>query len=154
MIVTPDAPLTACWAAAVYYLQQALVAGRSGTWWRAGLALGLGLISKYTILLLGAGAALFLLLDPTARRQLRSPGPWCALLLAALLFSPVIIWNAQNEWASFTFQTARRLAEAPRFSLHKLILSALVLITPTGVAAVVWALRAPARDGRGSAARQ
>ena len=92
-------------------------------------------------MLLGAAAAVYLLVDPVARRQLRSPAPWFALLLAALLFSPVIIWNAQNEWASFTFQTARRLAEAPRFSLHKLILSALVLITPTGVAAVVWALR-------------
>ena len=30
MIITPDAPLTACWAASVYFLQQALVGGRRG----------------------------------------------------------------------------------------------------------------------------
>ena len=45
-----------------------------------------------------------------------------------------------TSWASFAFQTSRRLAEAPQFALHKLIASALVLITPTGVVAVAAAL--------------
>jgi dolichol-phosphate mannosyltransferase len=63
-----------------------------------------------------------------------------AALLAVAVFSPVIIWNARHDWASFAFQTSRRLAEAPQFALHKLIASALVLITPTGVVAVAAAL--------------
>ena len=67
------------------------------------------------------------------------------------------LWNAQHEWASFAFQTSRRLAEAPRFALHKLLASALVLITPTGVLAVALSLRGagPAvADGNGDAPRQ
>jgi dolichol-phosphate mannosyltransferase len=78
-------------------------------------------------------------------------------VVALAVFSPVIIWNAQHEWASFAFQTSRRLAEAPRFSLHKLLASALVLITPTGVAAVTAALLGAKPAGEtagGDAARQ
>jgi dolichol-phosphate mannosyltransferase len=137
LLMTPDAPLTACWAATLYYLERALIAGHARAWWAVGVALGLGLLSKYTIVLLGASAALFIVFDPQARRGLRHPHPYAALLLAILLFSPVLLWNAEHQWASFTFQTSRRLAEARRFSLHKLIASILVLLTPTGAVAVM-----------------
>jgi len=30
--------------------------------------------------------------------------PWLALLVASTIFSPVLYWNATNEWASFTYQ--------------------------------------------------
>jgi dolichol-phosphate mannosyltransferase len=132
IMMTPDAPLTAAWAALLYYLQQALIAGRARAWWRAGLCLGLGLLSKYTILMLAPVAFIFMVWDAQARHWLRHWVPYTALALALAIFSPVIFWNATHEWASFAFQTSRRLAEAPRFSLHKLILSALVLLTPVG----------------------
>ncbi|HLW25123.1 MAG TPA: glycosyltransferase family 39 protein [Steroidobacteraceae bacterium] len=148
LLMTPDAPLTACWAAALYYLERALIAGHARAWWAVGVALGLGLLSKYTIVLLGASAALFILFEPQARRWLRHPYPYAALLLAILIFSPVLLWNAEHQWASFTFQTSRRLAEARRFSLHKLIASILVLLTPTGAVAVV-PLFAPGRIAPG-----
>jgi len=100
--------------------------------------------------LLGVSAALFIVLDAEARRWLRHPYPYAALLLALLIFSPVLIWNAGHQWASFTFQTSRRLAEAPRFSLHKLIASILVLLTPTGVVALVpWLALRRALESRG-----
>ena len=138
--MTPDAPLTAAWAASLYYLERALIAGRSGAWWRAGLALGIGAISKYSIGLLVPVTLAFMLWDHQSRRWWRRWEPYAAALLAAAVFSPVILWNAQHEWASFAFQTSRRLAEAPRFALHKLVASALILITPTGVLAVAAAL--------------
>jgi dolichol-phosphate mannosyltransferase len=78
--------------------------------------------------------------DRNSRRWWRRWEPYAAALVAVAIFSPVILWNAQHEWASFQFQTLRRLAETPRFALHKLIASALVLITPTGVLAVAAAL--------------
>src|SRR5271167_1010876 len=139
-LMTPDAPLTAAWAASLYYLERALIAERPGAWWRAGICLGLGMISKYSIALLAPVTAAFMLWDPESRRWWRRFEPYLAALLAVAVFSPVIIWNAQHEWASFAFQTSRRLAEAPQFALHKLIASALVLITPTGVVAVIAAL--------------
>jgi dolichol-phosphate mannosyltransferase len=136
LLMTPDAPLVAAWAASLYYLERALVAGLPNAWWRVGLALGIGGLSKYSIGLLVPVTILFMLWDPRARRQWRRWQPYAAALLALAVFSPVIIWNAQHDWASFAFQTSRRLAEAPRFALHKLVASTLILITPTGVLAV------------------
>jgi dolichol-phosphate mannosyltransferase len=140
MLMTPDAPLTAAWAAALYFLERALIGGRSEAWWRAGLCLGLGLLSKYTIGLLGLSMFIFMLLDSRSRRWFRRWEPYGAALLALAVFSPVIFWNSQNDWASFAFQTSRRLADRPQFALHKLIAGALVLLTPTGLASAALLL--------------
>jgi dolichol-phosphate mannosyltransferase len=150
LLMTPDAPLTAAWAASLYYLERALVAARSDAWWRAGLALGIGAISKYSIALLVPVTMAFMLWDRDSRRWWRRWEPYAAALLALAVFSPVVLWNAQHEWASFAFQTSRRLAEVPRFALHKLLASALVLITPTGVLAVAAALLCAEPAGTGS----
>ncbi|HEY5264315.1 MAG TPA: glycosyltransferase family 39 protein [Steroidobacteraceae bacterium] len=140
MLMTPDAPLTAAWAASLFFLERALVAGRADAWWRAGICLGLGMISKYSIGLLVPVTIGFMLWDPKSRQWWLRWEPYAAALIALAIFSPVIVWNAEHEWASFVFQTSRRLAEAPRFALHKLIASTLVLLTPTGVLAVALAL--------------
>jgi dolichol-phosphate mannosyltransferase len=147
LLMTPDAPLAAAWAASLYYLERALVAGRSEAWWRAGLSLGIGAISKYSIGLLAPVILAFTFWDRPSRRWWRRWEPYVAALLAFAIFSPVIIWNAQHEWASFAFQTSRRLAEAPRFALHKLVASALILITPIGVLAVAAAWMRGNADG-------
>jgi dolichol-phosphate mannosyltransferase len=151
-LMTPDAPLTAAWVAALYFLERALIAGRAGAWWYAGVSLGMGLLSKYTICLLGLSTFIFVLLDPRSRRCLARWEPYAAVSIACLMFAPVIVWNAQNEWASFVFQTSRRLVESPQFALHKLIASVLLLLTPTGFAAAALLLvgRPPdsvSRDG-------
>jgi dolichol-phosphate mannosyltransferase len=137
ILLTPDAPMTAAWAALLYYLERALLAGRACAWWGAGLSLGLGMLSKYTIVMLVPAMFIFIVWDAQSRHWLRHWGPYAAGLLALAIFSPVIYWNASHEWASFAFQTSRRLAERPQFALHKLILSALILLTPAGAASLV-----------------
>jgi len=151
LLMTPDAPLTAAWSACLYYLERALVTEEAGAWWRAGVALGVGLVSKYTILLLAVVAVTYVIVNPGPRRWLRRFEPYLAALCALAVFAPVLIWNWQHEWASFVFQTSRRLAEAPRFALPSLIASVLVLLTPIGALAVVLAMNsrhAPAAAGR------
>jgi dolichol-phosphate mannosyltransferase len=150
MLMTPDAPLTAAWVAALYFLARALLAEHAKAWWWAGLCLGLGMLSKYTIGLLGVSVFMFMLFDARSRLWFRRWEPYGAALLALAVFSPVIVWNAHNDWASFLFQTSRRLAETPRFALHKLVASAVVLLTPTGLAAAVVLLvgQAPGTGGR------
>jgi dolichol-phosphate mannosyltransferase len=132
-VMTPDAPLVACWAGALYFLARALVMERRLAWWGAGVCLGLGMLSKYTIALLGPATLLFLLVNPRSRHLLLKPEPYLAILVAGVLFSPVIVWNAEHEWASFTFQGIRRLQEPFQFSTHKLIGYALFFLTPTGI---------------------
>jgi dolichol-phosphate mannosyltransferase len=152
LLMTPDAPLTAAWAASLYFLERALIARRSAAWWWAGVSLGVGLLSKYSIGLLAPAILLFVLIDPQSRQLLWHWRPYAAGLLALGIFSPTIIWNAQHEWVSFAFQTSRRLAETPTFALHKLIGSTMALVTPTGVLAAGAALldRGPA-GGSGAA---
>lgn len=140
LLMTPDAPLTAAWAASVYFLERALIGGRPRAWLWFGVSIGVGLVSKYTIVLLGFGAVVFMVLDAPSRRWFARWEPYAAIALAALVFSPVLAWNAEHEWASFAFQTSRRLAEPARFSVHKLVASAMVLLTPVGLAAAAAAL--------------
>jgi dolichol-phosphate mannosyltransferase len=154
LLMTPDAPLSAAWAASLYFLERALIGGKSRAWMWAGLSMGLGLLSKYTIGLLGIATFGFMLVDPASRRWFRRWEPYAAVLIAAAVFAPVVIWNAQHDWASFAFQTSRRLAERPRFSLHKLVGAALVLLTPAGLAtmvAVVFGRRPGSIPSNGSA---
>ena len=91
-----------------------------GRWWLvAGLFGGLALLSKFTVLMLLPAVAAFLLVPAWRSRWLTSPYPWCGALIALFVFSPVLIWNAQHDWASFRFQLVR--ATAPRdFSLRTL----------------------------------
>jgi len=135
LLMTPDAPLFAAWAGALCFLERALIGGRARAWWGAGLCLGAGLLAKYTIALLAASTLLFMLIDRPSRAWFRRLEPYGAALLAAAIFTPVVVWNAQHHWASFLFQTTRRLADHPQFALPKLIGSMIALLTPTGFVA-------------------
>ncbi|MBX3640746.1 MAG: glycosyltransferase family 39 protein [Nitrosomonas sp.] len=139
-LMTPDAPLIAAWVAALYFLERALIAGQRSAWIGAGIAFGIGLLAKYTLALLGLAALIFVLIDPTARRWLRRPHPYLAALLALVLFSPVLIWNSQHEWASFLFQTTRHIASDSQFSVHFLLIYCILLLTPAGFLAAIWVL--------------
>jgi dolichol-phosphate mannosyltransferase len=154
-ISMPDAPMTACWAAALMFLERALLAERPWAWCGAGIALGLGLLSKYPIALVGGSAFVFMLVDARARLSLRSVAPYGAALLAAALFTPVIVWNSQHEWISFTYQSAGRIAKQ-RFDLHSYVGAVLFAATPLGVLAAWRGLRpaGPAGGGLDERARR
>ena len=139
--MSPDAPLTACWAAAIYYFHQVIVKGNTKAWYGIGIALGLGMISKYTIALLGGAMLLFLLIDKDSRKWLTRREPYLALLIACILFSPVIIWNMQHAWASFTFQSEGRVASGNHFSLPRFISNVLIFITPIGVMSLIAVIK-------------
>lgn len=138
--MTPDAPLVACWAGAIHFLERALLGERRRAWWGAGVCVGLGMLSKYTIALLGPATLLFLLSDRSSRHWLSRPEPYAAASVALLLFSPVAVWNADHHWASFAFQSIDRFRKQPTFSLHLLIGSMMLLLTPVGFVEVVKSL--------------
>ncbi len=107
VIMTPDTPLLFFWTACLWAVAR-LVRGGNPAWWlAAGLFAGLALASKYTAVLLPLGIGLWLLAVPAQRRWLVRPMPWIGALLAALVFLPVVLWNAQHGWASFARQGGR-----------------------------------------------
>ena len=107
VIITPDTPSVLFWGLAVWAIAE-LSASRNGQWWLPiGLFCGLGLLSKYTNLFMGAGIGLWLASSPTAWRWLRSWQLWFSAAIAGALALPVLIWNARHEWASFARQFGR-----------------------------------------------
>ncbi len=106
----PDGPLMFCLLAAVHPLISLLFEEPHKpvlSWLQAGVWLGLGLLSKYHAIFLVCGLGLFLLTSPRCRRLFFAPGPYLAVLVAAIIFAPVVIWNAEYGWVSFLFQGSR-----------------------------------------------
>ena len=81
-------------------------------WFFFGLFTGLAMVSKYTAVLPAGAVTFALLTSPKGRRQFAQPGIWFAGLVALIIFSPVIHWNATHEWASFKFQLHHGLDDA------------------------------------------
>jgi 4-amino-4-deoxy-L-arabinose transferase-like glycosyltransferase len=108
--VGPDGPVMCALAAAALCLAHALFGPQKSAtaWWLgAGVCAGLALFSKYTAFLVLAGALIYLLSQGEHRKWLLRPQPYLAGLLAAAVFAPVLVWNAQHQWVSFAFQGAR-----------------------------------------------
>lgn len=95
------AMLGAVWAAV------AIAQGERRAWWGFGAAMGLGFLAKFPAVLAGA-ALLPLLADRRVRRDLRTPVPYGAGVLAAALTVPVWIWALQHDWDNFAFQLSDR----------------------------------------------
>ncbi len=133
VIMTPDTPLLFFWALGLFAIGRLIASGDGRWWWLAGLAGGLALDSKYTGVLFIAAVGLWLLASRSGRRWLPRPEPWLGLLLALLLFAPVIAWNALDHWASFLKQGGRvgafQPADALRFQAE-LVGGQIALFTP------------------------
>ena len=99
-IMTTDVPLLFFWALALF----AYVRLMRGGGWRWGVVLaaafGLGLLSKYAMAYFFAGILLAGAVSRDARRLLKSPVLWLALLGGLLLLAPNILWNANNGFAT------------------------------------------------------
>ena len=139
-VITPDSSLHAAWAAFIYFLYRSLIKGSSKAWLGVGISLGLGLLSKYTIVLLGPGIVFFLLVDKRARSWFLRPEPYGAVVLGLLMFSPVLIWNYQHDWISFLFQGEQRVSGRDFFTTHRLIAYMTMLLTPAGLLGLLYFL--------------
>jgi undecaprenyl-diphosphatase len=103
-IATPDTPLVLFTALTYFLFFQALETGSDRDWLTTGAAAGLALLSKYTAILVPGALFLALLLTRRGRSLLLSRGPWLAVAAMVVMFLPVVVWNAQNDWVSFLFQ--------------------------------------------------
>ncbi len=109
-LILPDGPLIAAALGTALVVVRIVFGQQSqplALWALVGLLAGLALLSKYHGALLILGVLLFLATTAEGRRLLLTPGPWLAAVIAAICFLPVVVWNAQNDWVSFGFQSAR-----------------------------------------------
>jgi hypothetical protein len=104
------------WAVAAYTLVLAIVprSASQGRWLVLGLVLGFGLLNKTSVLWLGAG-----LVATPARDVLRTRGPYVAAAVAALVFSPYVVWEIRHGWPTLEFmKNAMGTKYAPRSLPH------------------------------------
>jgi hypothetical protein len=138
LIVTPDAPLLVASSFVLFCLAKVLETGRGAWWLVTGAAVGAALLSKYTALFFGPAILIWLVSVPKLRRWLISPWPYLGGLVALLIFSPVILWNAEHHWVSFIKQIGRaRIDDFRPAFIAELIPTQIAFATP-----LVWILGA------------
>jgi 4-amino-4-deoxy-L-arabinose transferase-like glycosyltransferase len=108
--VSPDIALIPFALAMMWALVRLEQSGDPRWWLAAGAFAGLALLSKFTAVMLVPAVAAFMLVPKWRMRWILSPYPWAAALIAIVLFLPVLIWNAEHDWASFRFQLVRATA--------------------------------------------
>ena len=90
------------WVAAAYFMVR-LLASDDPRWCLAlGAAIGLGMLTKYTMMFLVVGIAAGFLFTP-ARRYLRSRWLWCGIAVAFVIFLPHVLWQIQHHFVSLDF---------------------------------------------------
>ena len=71
----------------------------------AGLFAGLALLSKYSAIFIWVGVGLYILIFD--RKQLKNKYLYLSALISIICMLPVLIWNMQNDFISFTFHGDR-----------------------------------------------
>jgi hypothetical protein len=99
----PDAPLLLLWAGTVCAVLWAAATGQGRYWYLGGILLGLAMLAKYTAALLFLSLLIYALLS--RRRWLFRREPYVAAVLALVVCSPNLWWNARHDWVSITFQS-------------------------------------------------
>lgn len=113
LMMVPDIPMIFAWLCILYFAWIRLNRQESHTqllitWSVLGALLGLGFLSKYTMIMVVFSLGLFLITTKSLRWQLMTPWPWLGILLALFLTIPVFIWNNQHGWPSFQYQFLER----------------------------------------------
>lgn len=132
-VITPDTPLLFAWSACIYALWQLVRSDHPKWWYIAGFFMGLAWLGKYSGIMLVPSMLLFTLVSKHQRKWLLTPHPYLGVILAILVFSPVLIWNAQHDWISFAFQGARRTSSMGQWELRfvgELFGSQFFILTP------------------------
>jgi len=98
------------WALAGLSFHGALRTGRLVHWAVLGIALGLAFWAKYFVIILGFPLAVFMLIDPRARRCLTTPGPYLAIAISLMIMAPHLVWLYENHWLPFSYAASRAKA--------------------------------------------
>ncbi len=133
LIMVPDTPLLFFWLLVIFFIFSYLNNDQVRYLYLAGIALGFGMISKYTAVAILPAVFLIFLLDKNHRRIFLKPHPYLALLLTGLVFSIIIYWNMMHDWVSLKFQFADRSSGLKSFQtkyLFQLIASQIFMLTP------------------------
>jgi membrane-associated phospholipid phosphatase len=157
IIFTIDSPFIFFWILSLYLFRQTLSGNESSLiyrpssvsyWVLLGVSIGLGLLTKYTMAFFYVCAFFFFIFSKEHRNMLFTKGPYIGFIVSLIIFSPVILWNADHDWVTIRHTAGQaHVAEGFRLSITSLtefLGSQLGVITPLLfilIAVSVWKLR-------------
>ncbi len=114
-------------------------------WILTGLALALAIGSKYQAAWIAVAVLLFLILTAKGRSWFFTPGPWLGGIVGLLGLAPTVIWNMQNDWASFAFHGGRAGSSLNLTNFSEMLVLQLLFLLPTGLVAATFGMAAVVR---------
>ena len=152
-LISTDVPLLFFWAMALYAFLHAME--EPGWRWPllCGAAIGLGLLSKYAMAYFILCASIAAIASPKVRRVVLSLRGLAILILALMILSPNIWWNAQHHFATVSHTQHNANWSHVRFDVLSLLgflagqFGVFGPILMVGLAAAFWRLaRGPVRS--------
>lgn len=134
------------WSVLIAYLVIRLLKSDDPRWWiPIGMAIGLGMMTKYTMVMFVAGLVGGVLLTD-ARRYLRSPWLWGGVGLSLLIFLPNLIWQIRHNFISLEFLSsihARDVAigRAEGYLIEQFLFCTNPFVIPFWVAGLIYYFR-------------
>lgn len=120
-IISTDVPLLLCWIIALngWVNLRHTDTGNPKAWIFAvqmGLAIGIGTLAKYAMLFFVGALILSVIFDPRTRKAVISKKGLLMVVLAALILSPNIAWNLQNDFATLSHTASNaNMSDGPSF---------------------------------------
>ncbi len=134
------------WSVLIAYFVIRLLKSENPRWWLAvGAVIGLGMMTKYTMVFFAAGVVGGVLLTD-ARRYLKNPWLWGGVALSVLIFLPNLIWQIQHNFISLEFLSsihARDVAigRTQGYVIEQFLLSSNPFTVPLWIAGLVYLFR-------------
>ncbi len=100
-VASTDPLLLMFWTMALFTFAKAIQNEKMIFWLLCGLCIGLGTLSKYTMLVFIPCAVLYLLLSSEQRFWLKKVEPYFSLLVVLLIMLPNLVWNYHHQNATF-----------------------------------------------------
>jgi 4-amino-4-deoxy-L-arabinose transferase-like glycosyltransferase len=134
------------WSVLIAYLVIRLLKSEDPRWWLPiGAVIGLGMMTKYTMVMFVAGLIGGVLLTD-ARRYLRSPWLWGGVALSLLIFLPNLIWQIQHRFISLEFLSSIHerdveIGRAEGYLIEQFLFCSNPLTIPLWIAGLVYYFR-------------
>ncbi len=111
--MTYDTVLAIFWLATIYFFYRASTTNKTIDFYLTGLCAGLALLGKYQAIILWGALFLLMFISNNYRHMLKNKHTYLAMLMAMLMFSPVIVWNIQHNFISFSYQLGHGFHHQP-----------------------------------------
>lgn len=131
------------WAGVCFTLWRAVETGKLGFWVALGVISAAAIYGKLSAGVLLIAAAVWLLTDAKARASFKSPGPWLAFVVFAVVMAPLTLWLVDGGFLAIQQYAVGRGRE--KFSTVQFIVMQAAVVVPL-VLVLAWAagLKRPA----------